>query len=125
MRKMSRKKAVKEADKWFSIYIRNRDIEEYGKCPFCRIRAIDNCFHFFSRKVYVTRWEELNAIGSCRGCNMLMEFSPYQFYKWFADNYGQFSLDQLHHKHSSKVQLKTDTIIAIAERYKRLSNGQD
>lgn len=125
MTKMTRKKAVKEADKWFSIYIRNRDIKEYVLCPFCKKNYIDNCFHFFSRKVYATRWDENNAIGSCRGCNMLMEFSPYQFYKWFADNYGQFCLDLLNAKYNSKMVMKTDTIIAIAERYKRLSNGKN
>lgn len=118
---MTRKQAVKEADKWASLYIRERDRRENnGKCFFCKTRPIENCFHFFSRKVYATRWEEINMAGSCRSCNFTMEFSPYQFYKWFADNYGQFALDQLHEKHKSRVKMSTAEIVAIAEKYKKM-----
>ena len=120
MKKPTRKAVVKAADDWFSKYIRLRDIKEYVLCPFCKKNYIDNCFHFFSRKMYATRWDELNSIGSCRGCNMLMEFSPYQFYKWFADHYGQFALDQLHEKHKSKVKMSTAEIVAIADKYKKM-----
>ena len=117
---MTRKKAVKEADKWYSFYIRERDKREYGVCPLCKKEPIQCCFHFFSRAAYVTRWDENNACGSCLSDNLRMEFSPYQYYKWYADNHGQFALDQLHEKHKSKVKMSTAEIVAIADKYKKM-----
>jgi hypothetical protein len=121
--KSPRKKAVDEADKWLSLYIREKTRQEYGNCPFCKVRPIEHNFHFFSRVSYSTRWDELNCIGSCSRCNMQMEFHPYPFYKWFADHYGQFALDELNRKHNQIAKLCTYEIEAIAEKYKTMYNG--
>lgn len=120
--KKSRKAAVREADKWFSMYIRALTSQEVGHCAFCN-KPVEHCFHFFSRANYATRWEELNAIGSCAGCNYRMEFAPYPFYKWFADHYGQFALDELNRKHHTIGKFSTQEILDIAEKFKTMYNG--
>ena len=117
--KTSRQKAVKEADKWFSLYIRLDTQLEYQGCPFCG-KSIEHCFHFFSRVNYATRWEEGNAIGSCAGCNFKMEFAPYPFYKWYADTLGQFALDEMNKKHHTIGKFATEEIAEIAAKYKKL-----
>lgn len=127
MKKQSRKAVVKEADKWFSLYIRAHTAREYNKhnrgyglCPFCEKEEIQHCFHFFTRTNYSTRWAEENAIGSCAGCNFRMEFAPYPFYKWFADHFGQFALDELNRKHHAIAKFSTEDIKDIAVKYKKL-----
>lgn len=94
-KKTDRQKLVAALDKVFSLYIRQESKKKYGKCPFCKTKPIEHCFHFLSRVSYATRWNELNAIGSCRACNMSMEYSPAPFLLWFIDNRGRDKLDYL------------------------------
>lgn len=117
MKKRSRKALVKEADKWFSLYIREKTKQEYGKCPFCS-GEVEQCFHFFSRANYITRWDKKNAIGSCAKCNLRMEFDPYPYFKWFIDEYGQFTLDELNRKHNKIAKYTNEEIEKIAKTFK-------
>jgi hypothetical protein len=61
-----RARAVKAADKAFSLYIRARD----PQCviPNCGKPTVD-CSHVFKRDHYSTRWDENNAYGQCRECH--------------------------------------------------------
>jgi len=96
IKKVNRKSLVKKLDTAFSQYIRAKHIKEHGDiCPFCKRERIQHCFHFLSRISHSTRWLELNAIGSCAGCNMLMEYEPSSFITWFIDNRGRDKLDYL------------------------------
>ena len=120
MKKPSRKAAVLKADKYFSLYIREIAKKEYGNCPFCRKEAIVHCFHFFSRSNYATRWDENNATGSCAGCKYRMEFAPYPFNKWYADQHGQIALDELNKKHHTIAKFSTQDLLDIADKYQKL-----
>ena len=122
MRKISRKGAVREADKWFSLYIRELTRQKYGGCPFCG-KPIEHCFHFFSRVNYATRWLVTNAIGSCAGCNLKMEYAPYEFYKWYANEFGQDLLDEVDKLHHTIAKLSTEELKEMAERFKGLYNN--
>ena len=120
--KRSRKAAVRNADKWFSLYVRELTRCAYGVCPFCG-GPIEHCFHFFSRVSYSTRWDIENSIGSCSGCNMKMEYQPYEFYKWYAEKHGQEQLDRLNKKWHTISKLTTQDIEDIAQTYKEKYEG--
>ena len=118
-RKLTRSGAVRYADKWFSLYIRELTRQKYHVCPFCG-GPIEHCFHFFSRVNYATRWLINNAIGSCAGCNMLMEYSPYKFYKWYASHWGQDLLDEVDRLHHTIAKFTTAEIIEIGDKFKKM-----
>lgn len=72
--KGTRSKAMKEADKWFSEWIRLRDSDENGraKCVTCKHwahwRELQNG-HWISRGEHATRYDERNCATQCGGCN--------------------------------------------------------
>ena len=63
------------ADKWFSLYIRLRDIVsgEYCRCVTCnkaihwRLQA--ECGHYATREKPMTRFHEQNCHAQCNACN--------------------------------------------------------
>jgi len=65
---------IKELDRVFSLFIRQRDSDENGKgkCITCSkvgdYRKMD-CGHYVPRMVYATRWDETNAYLQCINCN--------------------------------------------------------
>jgi len=73
-------KLKKELDKWFSLYIRLRDANEYGytQCFTCgkvghyKTGGMQNG-HFQSRKHLSTRFDEDNCQVQCIKCNMFSD----------------------------------------------------
>ncbi len=63
------------ADKWFSVYIRLRDIisGEYCRCITCgkplQWKYEAECGHFQSRGKPMTRFDEKNCHAQCNKCN--------------------------------------------------------
>jgi hypothetical protein len=91
----SRWTLVKEADRVFSIYIRERD---RGKaCITCEARWEDNHqnWHFASRRHLNTRWMEKNANWQCPKCNLWG--AGEQFKHWLAIDklYGRWTAEQI------------------------------
>ena len=67
MKPMSRKTAIREADKAFAKYIVARD----KRCVTCGSPGnfgLD-CSHVFRRSHYATRWNVNNAYAQCRSCH--------------------------------------------------------
>ena len=64
------KLAKAKADKYFSLFIRERDKDK--GCVTCG-KFTDNkdCGHFLSRRFESTRFDEKNAHGQCQKCNRL------------------------------------------------------
>ena len=118
-KQVTRKMLVKLCDTLFSLYIRTRDKKQYGGCPFCG-KPIDCAFHFFSRVNYATRWDEDNAVGSCVGCNMRMEYAPFPYYQWFKDNRGEAALEALNRKHNQIGKFSNSDLQEIAAKYRKL-----
>ena len=63
-------KLKKELDKWFSLYIRLRGVDDNGNNQCCTCGTIDNwkklqCGHFVSRKHLATRFHEMNCFPQC------------------------------------------------------------
>jgi hypothetical protein len=112
-----RKKAVREADKQFSLYIRDRD---GNRCVQCGSKERITCGHLFTRAAYSTRWDEGNAAAQCSGCNLRHEYDFYSLYKYFVCKYGQDVIDSLHALHKSTVKYTTSYILAIADKYRNM-----
>jgi hypothetical protein len=65
MKPMSRKTAIREADKAFAKYIVARD----KRCVTCGATGPLDCSHVFRRGHYSTRWNPSNAYAQCRKCH--------------------------------------------------------
>jgi transcription elongation factor Elf1 len=92
----NRKTLVAKLDALFSTYIRIRDKRRFaGKCPFCKVRPIQGCFHWVTRSKQSVRWDESNAVASCNPCTLKFEYHPPEFIQWFLANIGQEAYDAL------------------------------
>ena len=116
---MTRKQAVKAADKAFSEYIRKRD--EY--CVTCGSKDRLQCGHLFSRVAYSTRWNEHNAAAQCAACNMRHEYDPGPLTLYFLHRSGQDAYEELHSLHKSPMKFKTYQIEELANYYRRKTNA--
>lgn len=103
MKKKTRSQLVKEADKYFSLYIRYRDGEEtpdgwYANCITCDARKPIKemqAGHFMSRRYYATRWEDLNVATQCSSCNVFKQGEQFKFGKAIDNLYGDGTADRL------------------------------
>lgn len=78
----TRSTLIKEADRVFSLYIRERD--RWLPCVTCWSSWTEThqCWHFASRRHLNTRWHEKNAHSQCPRCNMFQWWE--QFKHWLA-----------------------------------------
>lgn len=97
--KPTRKGLVKKLDEVFSEWIRIKTRRQFGPmCPFCGKKPIEQCFHFITRAKHIVRWDEDNAIGSCRGCNFYNEQNPAPFLNFYLNKFGSEAWDRLFRK---------------------------
>jgi len=75
---------VNEADRIFSIQIRERD----GRCLRCGSTAFQTCSHFFKRAIYSTRFDPDNCDDFCQPCHEEWEGDP-------NGEYLKFKIEQL------------------------------
>lgn len=75
----SRSHLTKEADRVWSLYIRERD--RWLSCITCWTAWTDTmqAWHFMSRRYLNTRWEVLNWAGQCIKCNNWWCWEQYEF----------------------------------------------
>ena len=96
-------KLKKELDKWFSLYIRLRDANEYGmvQCFTCGIvRGYKDGMqngHFQSRKHMATRFDEENCQNQCIKCNIFRSGEQYLFSLRLDEKYGEGTAEELEH----------------------------
>jgi hypothetical protein len=70
----TRQSCIRALDKYFSLFIRNRDSDEnwYITCVSCKNKfpwkGSHNC-HFIDRAKRWYRWDERNCHAGCAGCN--------------------------------------------------------
>ena len=94
-------KLKKELDKWFSLYIRLRDANEYGmiQCFTCGIvRGYKDGMqngHFQSRKHLATRFDEENCQVQCIKCNMFSQGEQFKFGINLDVKYGEGTAEEL------------------------------
>ena len=94
-------KLKKELDKWFSLYIRLREANEYGmvQCFTCGIvRGYKDGMqngHFQSRKHMATRFHEDNCQVQCIKCNMYSQGEQFKFGLALDFKYGEGTAKEL------------------------------
>lgn len=87
-------KLTKELDKYFSLFIRLRNSDEYGnvECFTCEKQGFYKtgmqCGHFQSRKHYSTRWNETNCQVQCVACNMYNQGEQFKFSVNLDNSFG-------------------------------------
>lgn len=122
-KKKTRSQLIKELDKVFSIYIRNRDSDwrGYGKCITCpktkRWQEMD-AGHYISRRFLGTRWNEKNVNIQCKGCNSFFSGRQDEYALVLIRRYGQQILKELNAE--KKKEISTKEIIEKTQEYKKL-----
>ena len=114
--KSSVAKLKKDADKYFSLYVRLRDSKEgFAECITCGIsKPIKEmqAGHFVSRRVSALRFDELNVNAQCVGCNMFKAGEQYLYSKALDLKYGDGTADKLM---SRRFETKKWTITELTE----------
>ena len=87
-------KLKKELDKWFSLFIRLRHIDNNGKNQCCTCGKVDDwkklqCGHFVSRKHLATRFHEMNCFPQCVSCNIFKYGEQWKFGQFIDRNLGE------------------------------------
>ena len=113
--KTERQKAINQADREASIFVRTRDSIDgiKGKCPFCgKVELIKymDCGHFISRTRMGTRFDERNMNLQCKGCNLRQSKG----------------LDGIEYRHGLEIDKKwgegtAEELINISKQIKKLS----
>jgi len=91
---------MKNADKWFSIYIRIRDSDENGyiRCCTCskavHWKEADNC-HYIDRKHQVLRYSEINCNAGCLSCNRFENGNIEKYKEFLISKYGSETTELL------------------------------
>lgn len=122
----SRSKAMAKADKYFSLYIRTRDAQDYHglacKCISCgKATPIENidCGHYINRKHMATRYSELNCNGQCVKCNRFDEGNPQGYRKGLIQKIGEDKVELLEAAKYTTNKLSVFELEAIANDYKK------
>ena len=94
MRKISRKGLIRKLDKAMSVRVIERD----KRCFTCGTTQNLTCGHLFTRSYYIVRWDELNCVAQCVGCNFRHEFDPAVYQLKFIDKHGLEIYKELYRK---------------------------
>lgn len=116
-KKRSRKSLVKELDRVFSIFIRNRD---GNRCVQCGSMEKLTNGHLFSRVNHSTRWDELNCACQCSGCNMRHEYEFEPFRRIMEARIGKKKYNDLWFRHNQTKIFKDYELEEKIEHYKNL-----
>ena len=91
---------IKEADRLFSLLIRQDAADENGivKCCTCNARhhwRRVHCGHFMVRQHQATRYDRKNTGPQCCDCNTFHEGMQYQFSKYLNATYGDGTAEEM------------------------------
>ena len=103
-------KLKKELDRWFSLYIRLRDANEYGMVQcFTSGRVYHyksmHAGHFMSRKRLATRWCELNVQPQSPADNLFGQGEQYKFGLNLDAKYGDGAAEELQIKSMQTLKM--------------------
>lgn len=95
----SRKSLIKEADRVFSLYIRNRGATYgYNHCYTCGaylpIEELQ-AGHFIGRSYFNVRWHILNVWPQCNHCNVSLNGNLNKYEHKLIARYGSLAIDAL------------------------------
>ncbi len=88
----------KEADMWFSRFIRQRDKGHCYTCELSNNPKKMQCGHFIPRQYLATRYDEKNNHCQCYGCNMIFNGQPSVYAINLIQDYGDNIIKELEAK---------------------------
>jgi 5-methylcytosine-specific restriction endonuclease McrA len=94
------KMKTSKADKYFSLYIRLRDVDENGLAKCCTCGKIGDvkymdCGHFIKRQHMATRFDVYNCATQCKKCNAFEQGRDADFEKYILNRWGEMNLNHL------------------------------
>ena len=105
-------KLKKELDKWFSLYIRLREANEFGYCQCITCNVVKHYKdgmqngHFQSRKHLATRFsEDGNCEVQCVKCNVYSWGEQYRFALALDAKYGEGRAQELQYLARTTVKI--------------------
>ena len=106
-------KLKKELDKWFSLYIRLREANEYGMVQcFTSGRVYHykkiHAGHFMSRRHLATRWCETNVQPQSAADNLFGRGEQFKFSIHLDSKFGEGTAEELQYK--SRTTLKISRV---------------
>jgi hypothetical protein len=113
----------KDADKWFSKYIRLRDSDTngMGNCITCN-RPYHwkqaQAGHFVSRRVNSLRYDERNVHLQCYACNVMEHGSQYEYARQVDLRYGDGVAAELHARRFETHKFTTGELQKIIDESK-------
>lgn len=112
-----------KADRYFSIYIRQKYSDENGyvSCKSCgkvkHWKQMD-CGHFIGRERMATRYSEENVAPQCVECNRFKEGNKYYLGKWIDEKWGEGTCDLLLLRSRKAVKFTKFELKMIAKHFK-------
>ena len=116
-------KAKDKADRYFSLYVRQRDAIESGvvRCCTCgewhHWKQMD-CGHFMSRRYQATRFDEKNCASQCRACNRFNQGRQFEMGKYLDKKYGLGTANRMEMKSKMFCKRNRYDYEVIAETFK-------
>lgn len=103
MRQKTISQLKKDADKFFSKYVRYRDGQKksdgwYSECITCEaVKPLTQmqAGHFVTRRITSLRFDEENVNAQCVGCNMFKQGEQYLYAKALNLKYGDGKAEEL------------------------------
>lgn len=123
VKKKTRGQLVKELDRVFSIFIRQRgmDARGFNRCYTCGTRAHWSdlqCGHFISRRHYPTRWDEKNCKPQDAKCNIFNQGNAPVFAANLIEEYGASILNLLLAKKNNLMKITNTELEILIDDYK-------
>ena len=120
-------KLKKELDKWFSLYIRLRDSNEYGMVQcFTSGRVYHyksmHAGHFMSRKRLATRWCETNVQAQSPADNLFGQGEQYRFGLHLDSKYGEGTAEEIQFKSRGTLKMSRADYEEKISYYKEIVN---
>lgn len=111
----------KDADKYFSQYVRYRDGEcrngEWiAECITCGvIKPIKQlqAGHFVSRRINVLRFDDENVNAQCTGCNMFKQGEQYLYAKNLDYKYGDGKAEELMNRRHETHKFSSEELLQV------------
>ena len=116
MKSKNKSLAKKKADKYFSLFIRERDKDK--PCITCGSYAEKDCGHFISRRYEATRYDEKNSAGQCKKCNRFEYGNQFEHGFQIDKIYGKGTAEGLLLKSKWMVKRTQYDYEMIAEEFK-------
>jgi len=110
-----RAKLIRELDRVFSLFIRERDGQ---RCVQCQSSEELTCGHIYSRRNHSTRWDEENCHAQCWNHNASHSINPHPYVNWFVEKFGYEALEKLHQRFLSIVRFSNEDLREMISGYR-------